>query len=283
MMQDIIFVCSTALMYAAPLIFAAQGGALSETAGIVNIGLEGMMCVGAAFAVIGSWATGSPFVGLLCAGVAGGALAWLHAYACVRCRADHTVSGVAMNMLGMGAAFFAVRFFFDALTSPVVAKLPRAAGVDTCTVAGLALCVLLHVFIFRTWPGQHIRAVGEHIAAAKTLGIDTVGWQTACVTASGVLAGFGGAAVSIGIVSNFQPTTISGQGFIALAAVILGRRQPLGVGCACLLFGAAQALAVRLGAWEAIPSQFINMTPYVLTLCVLALIPPKSKTATGLL
>lgn len=270
-MNDIVFIITAALMYSAPLIFAAEGGVLSERSGIVNIGLEGMMCAGAAFAVIGSFWTGSPWIGLLCAGIVGGALARLHAFACVKCGADQTVSGVAMNMLGSGGAFFAARYVFDTLNTPPVNALPKLFGAELCAWAALLLAWAVHVFLNMTHWGFRVRAVGEHSRAAETMGIDTDAYRTACVTASGVLAGMGGAAVSIGIISNFQPTTISGQGFIALAAVILGRRQPLGTCCACLLFGSAQAFAVRIGASESIPSQFIAMIPYVLTLIVLLL------------
>lgn len=276
MLNNIILLISVTLMYSTPLVFTAEGGMLSERSGVTNIGLEGMMAVGASFAVIGSYYTGSPWAGFLIAGIAGGAMAALHAFASITCLADQTVSGVAMNLMGSGIAFFAARYVFDTLNTPSVKVLPKLFGLDIATFMALILAIILWIILYKTPWGLRILSVGEHPAAADTLGISVVKYRYVCTTLSGVLAGFGGATVTLGIISNFTPTAISGQGFIAMAAVIFGKWKPHGVYGACLLFGCAQALAVILGGGELIPSQIISMIPYVLTIVLLVALVGRS-------
>lgn len=275
-MSNVMLLISVTLMYSTPLVFTAEGGMLSERSGVTNIGLEGMMAVGASFAVIGSYYSGNPWVGLLLAGITGGIMAAFHAFASITCLADQTVSGVAMNLMGSGIAFFAARYVFDTLNTPSVQTLPKVFGLDVATILALILAVVLWVVIYKTPWGLRILAVGEHPAAADTLGISVTKYRYVCTILSGVFAGFGGAAVTLGIISNFTPTAISGQGFIAIAAVIFGKWKPHSVYGACLLFGCAQALAVILGGGELIPSQVISMIPYILTIILLVVFVGRS-------
>ena len=275
MASTISLIITIMLMYSAPLVFTAMGGVLSERSGVVNIGLEGMMTIGAAVGVIVAYNTGNPWVGFLCAGLAGGIMGLMHAIACVSFRADQTISGIAINLLGPGIALFIVSLAFEGATNTpsIPRKLPKVLGnYDITIFIALVIAILVWFVMYQTKWGLRIRAVGEHPAAADTLGVNVYMIRYICVTLSGVLAGLGGASVTLAIISNFTPTAISGQGFIALAAVIFGKWKPHGVYGACILFGLAQALTVVLGGdGFAVPSQILAMLPYVLTLVVLVL------------
>ena len=285
------YIVGTSLMYAAPLILCALGGVLSENAGIVALGLEGMMTVGAFSAAAVVLFTGNPWLGFTVAGLAGALLAALHATASVNLRANQVVSGIAVNFLGAGSALFLSRILFQGSTVtlpvPLDQKMPRPMkGVFSqnsfsdlvfnqyATVyIALALACIIWYLLYRTPLGLRIRAVGENPEAADTLGVPVRAIRFSCVLASGLLAGFGGAGMSIAVVSSFRPTLISGHGFIALAAVIFGRWKPQGALGACLLFGSAQAFTVYLGGagWgRNVPSQLLSMMPYVIALIILA-------------
>lgn len=291
MLDSILLLIGITLMYSAPLIFGALGGVLSERAGVVNIGIEGMMVMGA-FAGAGvGYYSGNPWLGFFIAGIAGGLVALMHAVAAITFKADQTISGIALNLIGPGLALFLCRLFFEgaAMTPPVPNKLPKIFGenvsnsvlkslnVDVTVVIALVLTVLLWFVLYKTKWGLHIRSVGEKPAAADTMGINVTKVRYTSVIISGVLAGFGGAAMTLAIIPQFTQTAISGQGFIALAAVIFGKWTPHGAYGACLLFGFSQALTVMLGGGSfAIPSEILAMLPYVLTIIVLILFVGKS-------
>jgi simple sugar transport system permease protein len=198
---------------------------------------------------------------------------------------------VAINMLAPGLALFACRLFFDgAAMSPIATKLPKILGetglagtpfanlnVNVTTVLALLFTVIMWFVLYKTKWGLRIRAVGEHPAAADTLGIDVYKVRYACVLLSGMLAGFGGAAMTIAIISQFTQTAISGHGFIAMAAVIFGKWTPFGAYGACLLFGFTQALVIMLGGGNfVVPSQILSMLPYAMTIVVLILFVGRS-------
>ena len=291
MLSKLILLIGITLMYSTPLIFGAIGGVISERSGVTNIGIEGTMVIGAVAAASASYFTGNPWIAFLVAGICGGLVALLHAIASVTFAADQTVSGVAINLLAPGLALFACRRFFDgAAMSPIVTKLPKVFGsswmsgtvwsnlnVNVTTVIALLLTIVTWFVLYRTKWGLRVRAVGEHPAAADTLGIDVYKVRYACVILSGVCAGFGGASMTIAIISQFTQTAISGHGFIAMAAVIFGKWTPFGAYGACLLFGATQALTVLLGGGVApIPSQILAMLPYAMTIIVLILFVGRS-------
>lgn len=285
MFNEILLLLGITLMYSTPLVFAAQGSVISEVSGVVNIGIEGMMTIGAFVGAAVGYFSGSPWLGFLCAGLAGAAFGLAHAFASVTCRADQTVCGIAMNLIGPGVALFLSRVFFDGATQtqPVTHKIPKLfpnglpgawanLNVDVTTVIALLVSIgMWYVFYKTTW-GLHIRAVGEHPTAADTLGINVYKVRYISVIVSGMLAGFGGASMTLAIVPQFMPTAISGQGFIAIAAVIFGKWTPHGAYGACLLFGFAQAVTVALGGGNfAVPSEILAMLPYVFTILVLIL------------
>lgn len=289
MASNIFLAITITFMYAAPLILTALGGVVSERSGVINIGLEGMMVIGAFAGAAAGYYSASPWIGFLAAGLAGGLLALLHAVASITFKANQTISGVALNFIGQGLALFLCRLFFDGATmSKPVPKLMSLLGlqpegalrnfdVDITFVIALVLTGVIWFVLYRTKWGLRLRAVGEHPAAADTLGVNVYAVRYAAVIISGVLAGFGGAAQSLAVVSLFTPTVISGQGFIAMAAVIFGKWTPHGAFLACLVFAFAQALVVMLGGGSSsISPQLLSMLPYVLTILVLVLFVGKA-------
>jgi simple sugar transport system permease protein len=284
-------------MYSTPLIYTALGGTISENGGVVNIGLEGMMSFGAFMAAAIGFYSGNPWIGFLAGGLAGMSLALLHAIATVTFRADHVVSGIALNFLGPGLALFLSRLMFAGatMTRPLdlTNKIPQPLrnffaegngpfqrngffGIifnQYATVYLVFILVALVWFVlYRTRFGLRLRSVGEHPEAADSLGINVFRMKYIAVLLSGAMAGFGGAAMSIAVVSRFSPTLISGQGFIALAAMIFGKWKPQGAMLASLMFGFAQGLAIYLGNPRVgvdVPGEILSMIPYILTLILL--------------
>lgn len=290
MLNSLGFLIGTTLMYSTPLIYTALGGVISENSGVVNIGLEGMMTIGALVGATVGFYTGNPWIAFLAAGLSGGTLALFHAIASVSFGADQVVSGIAMNFLGPGLALFLSRLFFNGATMteaiPLDNKMPRpfhgvfpqnSFGDMIFNQYATVYVAFIMVFIFwyllyKTRLGLRIRAVGEHPRAADTLGVNIYRIRYLCVILSGMLAGFGGASMSLAIVSNFTPTLVSGHGFIALAAMIFGKWKPQGAMWACLLFGVSNGLVVYLGRPGSpivISQQLLSMLPYVLTLIIL--------------
>ena len=290
MINTITLLIGVTLMYSTPLVFGALGGVLSERSGVINIGIEGMMTIGAFAGAAVGYYTGNPWLGVLCAGLSGGIFALLHAVASVTFKAVQSVSGVAINLLGPAWAVFLCRIAFDGATMsyPVENKLPKIMGtgvrgvlanlnVDVMVVAALLCAIVMWFVFYRTKWGLRILAVGENPAAADTLGINVYKVRYICVILSGILAGIGGATVTLGIVAQFSQTSIAGQGFIGLAAVIFGKWKPQGAYKACLVFGFAQALTVVLGGGAlAVPSEILAMLPYALTILILILFVGKS-------
>lgn len=287
-MSDLLFLFSTTLMYSTPLIFTALGGVLSEKSGVINIGLEGMMTFGA---FVASWVaitTGNPWLGLIAGGIAGLLLSILHAVASIRFQANQVVSGMAINFLGSGLAVFFCRIFFDgtSMTPPLdlEKKIPVFFGqYATVYLAFLATALIWFTFN-KTTLGLRLISAGEHPKAAGAAGIKVSYYRNIGVLASGLLAGIGGGSLSIAIVSNFRPTLISGQGFIALAAMIFGKWNPVGTLFACLFFGFSQALVVYIGGRPEIhiSSQLLATLPYILTLIVLVGLMKKTTAPSAL-
>ncbi len=266
------------LRIAVPYLFAAAGGVLAERAGIISLTLEGFMLGGAFSAMLGSYYSGSPWIGVL-SGIAGGlALGMLHAVSTIRFKADQVVSGIAINLLAVGLTRYFLKLVFDSSSnSPRVAGF--AAGTSsTALVAGLLHNPLIPLgllivpavawLLYRTPFGLRVRAVGEHPEAAVTLGISVKRVRYVAVALSGALAALGGTYLSLDQ-HQFTDGMSAGRGFIALAAIIFGRWDPMRAGLACLFFAAAETLQIQLQGMQAIPSQFVQMIPYVLTIVAL--------------
>jgi general nucleoside transport system permease protein len=268
---------SLILDFAPPLVFAALGGVLSERAGVVNIGLEGMMRFGAFAAAAGSIVSGSPWVGLACGAMAGIAAAGIHALLSLRFRADQVVSGIALNLVALGLVTYLLQSVFGSSgVSPAAPALPRDSfGHSALAYAALAAPLAMHLWLSRTAMGLRIRAVGEHPIAAATLGVHVLPLRAACVLVSGALAGIGGATLSVDILGQFDSRMPAGQGFMALAAMVFGRWTPLGAAGAAFLFSAGDALQRQLSfslraADLQLEGVFLAL-PYALTLLLLAL------------
>jgi len=270
------------LRISVPYTLAALGATCSERGGVVNIALEGILLVGAFVCVLVTWATGSPWLGVLGA-IAGGLLtALLHAALSVTLGANQIVSGIALNLLAVGATKFLLRVVFGSSSNSArVPGLPEwnIPGLSSVPVIGtivsspLMLAAALIVagtwfLLTRTPFGLRLRAVGEHPEAADTLGVSVPRLRYAGVLLSGAITGLGGAWLAMEQ-HSFTDGMSSGRGFIALAAMIVGKWHPLGAAGACLLFGFAETLEIHLQSLR-VPTQFIQMIPYVLTIVVLA-------------
>jgi ABC-type uncharacterized transport system permease subunit len=263
------------LRIAVPYLFAASGGVVAERAGVTSLTLEGFMLSGAFGATLGSYYSGSPWVGLLCGILAGLFAASLHALASLRFRADQVVSGIAINLVAVGATRFFLRMAFDSSSnSPRVAGFGGEGGVfgafaNPIVWLGLLVVPVIAWLLGRTPFGLRIRAVGEHPQAAASLGVPVARVRWIAVLLSGMLAGMGGVYLALDQ-HQFTDQMTAGRGFIAIAAVIFGRWDPLRAGLACLLFATAETAQIRLQGTGLIPSQFVEMIPYVLTIVALA-------------
>ena len=262
-----------AVIQAAPIAITAVGASFSERTGVVNIGLEGMMLMGAFTAATVSYFTGSPYIGLIAAMFAGGLLALIHGIISISFRGNQIVVGVAINLFAIGFTAFMLRVLFphSSGSTPVVNKLPHLFGVSILLFIIYILITGAHFFMYRTVTGLRMRAVGEHPLAADTVGVSVYKIRYFGVIISGIFAGIGGAYLSIGILSQFTKGMSAGRGFIALAAMIFGKWSPLGALGAALLFGYADAGQVLLQQHCGyISPQLIQMIPYILTLFALA-------------
>jgi simple sugar transport system permease protein len=274
------------LRYATPLLFAALGGLFSERSGVINIGLEGMMLMGAFFGVWGADITGSWALGLVIGMLAGGALALVHAAFSVSLRADQIVSGTAMNFLAMGITGYLVVDVYgqegtpDALPEvpnlrlPLIEDIPllgRVIGnMNLLIWLGLLTALLTWIVVFRTPWGLRLRSVGENPLAAETAGLSPARIRYLAVSVSGMLAALGGAYLSVGFVHSFTQNMTAGRGFIALAVLICGRWRPGGALAFALLFGFSTALAQRLPVFSPSAATLFQALPYVVTLIAVA-------------
>jgi general nucleoside transport system permease protein len=294
-MDILLIIIPSTLLWAAPLIFTGLGGNFSERAGVVNIGLEGLMVIGAFTAIVFNLTFDSvlgdatPWIALLAAMVAGGLFSILHAVASITFRADQTVSGVAINLLSIGLALFLVKLIYDKgqtdiiqksfskIDIPILSDIPIIGDIffsNTYYTSYVAIIVAIIAWfvMFKTPFGLRLRAVGEHPMAADTMGINVTKMRYIAVIISGALGGIGGGVYAQAISSDFGHATISGQGFMALAALIFGKWNPLGVMGAALFFGFAQSLSIignSLPFLENIPSVYLLIAPYVLTILAL--------------
>ena len=251
---------------ATPLIFAALGGNFSERSGVVNIGLEGMMTAGAFAAVFFSYKTGSPIIGLAGAMVAGGVFGFILAFLSVNFKANQVVAGVAINILAASlSTFLLVEIWGRPGQTDNVNYFQEIGPFNIFVYLAFTLVAVSWFVMFKTSFGLRMRAVGEHPKAADTLGVSVVKMRYFCVTLSGVLAGIGGAALSIGSLSLFKEGMIAGKGFIALAALIFGKWNPVGAMIACLFFGFADALPTVFTNLP-VPKEFMFALPYLLTI-----------------
>jgi general nucleoside transport system permease protein len=285
----------SAIFFAAPLIFTALGGVFSERSGVVNIGLEGLMVIGAFTGIVFNLTFAdqlgelTPWLALLVAVIVGAVFSLFHAIASISFRADQVVSGVAINFLAIGLSLFLVKKMygkgqtdqiqigFDKIDIPLLSDIPIIGpllfknGYIPSYIA-IVLAFVVWYVIFKTPFGLRLRSVGEHPMAADTMGINVARMRYIAVMLSGALAGIGGAVYATIISRDFSHATISGHGFMALAAMIFGKWHPLGAMGAALFFGFAQSLSIvgqTIPFLKEVPTVYLLIAPYVLTILAL--------------
>lgn len=290
-------IVSSTLVYSAPLIYTALGGAFSENGGIVNVGLEGIMVMGAFASIVfnltfaKNFSAMTPWLGLLVGGIVGLLFSLLHAVATVSFHADHIISGTVLDIMAPPLAVFLVKAIYNKgqtenitanfgyFSIPGLAKLPFIGPIffkNTSAPAWLAIIIAIisWFILYKTRFGLRLRASGENPQAADTLGVNVYAMRYSGVLISGLLGGIGGAVFAQSISGNFSVSTIVGQGFMALAAMIFGKWNPLGAMAASLFFGFAQSLSIigsQLPVISSVPAVYLQITPYVITILVLVL------------
>ena len=279
MMDTILAILASGIRLSIPYTLAGLGGTYSERSGVVNIGLEGMMLTGAFTAVAVTNTTGNAWVGLLAAILVGMLLGLVHAVVCVTFKADQIVSGLALIVFAAGITVFCAWLIYNQtqiqveayLRVPVLHTIPFFKGlfnqIPPLVFLTVAIVIASHFVIFKTVFGLRLRSVGEHPRAADTLGISVAKMRYTGVIISGALAGMAGAYLSLEHAHYFVKGISGGRGFIGLASMIFGKWTPFGTAGAGMLFGFGEALKPYLP--KVVPSQFIDMIPYILTILVL--------------
>lgn len=261
------------------ILFAAFGVLIMQLAGVLNIGAEGMMLVGAFFGVLGSSLSGSALVGTLMAILAAGVTGVLFGYCTVVKKANQVVVGIAFNLLASGLTTTMYRHIFGMKSSSTkVASYVNVGPVSMPVYLGIACVFIITVFLYKTKYGLKIRGVGEYPQAIDTFGLSVDKIRFISVIVGSMLIGAGGAYLSLGQLSFFTEDMVTGRGYIALAAVIFGRYTPLGTWLAVLVFGTGEAMVYRFqAAGSGVPTQLILMIPYLLTVIVVAIFGQKGE------
>jgi len=285
---------SSILRFVTPILLAALGGLICERAGVFNIALEGMMVTGAFAAVVGSFFTSSPLLGVLLAMFSGMLISLIFAVLAINLKGDMIVLGIATNLMTSGLTVFLLRTIFGvkgAFQDPSLLGLsnidipllkdmpflgPLLSGHNWVVYSALLLVVVTQLFLFRHKLGLRLRGVGEEPEAAATLGVSVNKMRYLAILASGVLCGLAGAQLSLGNVTLFVENMSAGRSWIAVAAVMLGQAHPIGVFGASVLFGLSDTISFRLQGMG-LASQFTDMVPYLVTLLSLFAIELQRK------
>lgn len=270
---------------AVPLIYAALGEVFLERAGILNIGMEGVMLSGAFFSFVGAFYGGNIIIGLICSMLGGCLVSLIHGFLCIKLSQEQSVSGIALNIFMLGVTSFGYKLMsegqsyqqvetLETIKIPLLGDIPLIGEAlfnqDIMTYLVFALVILAIIFYRKTSTGLAFSSIGEHPRAADAAGISVYKYQWLAIIVNGVMGGIGGAVLVLVQLGKFSENMISGRGYIALAAVILGRYTPLGSFGAALVFGGANALQIRLQALGVpLPTQALAMLPYIITLVAL--------------
>jgi simple sugar transport system permease protein len=287
----VVSILTIAIRAGTSLVYATIGEITTERAGILNLGVEGMMIMGAVTAFAAAFHTGSVWAGVVAAMLVGGLLALIHAFLTVTLRADQTVSGLALTIFGSGLASFLGQRLgpggaplvgqvgprFEKVAVPGLADLPAIGPAlfnQDLLVYGMYLFVpLAWYFLYKTRPGLHLRSVGETPQAADAMGVNVLGLRYLYTVAGGMLVGLGGAHLSLAYTPGWTENLTGGRGWIAIALVIFATWDPARAVIGALLFGGVNAVQFRLqAAGTTIPAAFLNMLPYAFTIIVLVLI-----------
>lgn len=271
---------------ATPILLVALAELYSERAGLVNIGLDGIMSIGALIGFLVGYVTGNPFLGILAGAAAGIAVNMIYAFCTITLCAEQIVYGMAINIFAPALASFIYRAYFsdtstvvqgvimEPVAIPLLSRIPIIGELffnhSLLVYLTYLLVPLTAVFLNRTKAGLNFKAVGEYPKAAETLGVNVIQQKYLASVICGALAGIGGAYLTLCYTSTYSEGIVAGRGFIALSAVIFGRWMPGGVLAACLLFGFCDAIQIRLQLLSpGTPYQLLQMIPYLCTLFVL--------------
>ncbi|WP_068267414.1 ABC transporter permease [Caviibacter abscessus] len=256
------------IILAPPVLITAVGACLCELSGVVNIGLEGMMLSGAFAAAVTNIYTGNPYLGIVVGIIVGGLVSLIHAIISIHLKGNQIVSGVAINLFAVSTTSFLIKALFKAAGSSPSAN--TTANKVYVLIGIYVLAILTYYIVYRTVFGLRLRTVGEHPLAADTVGINVYKYRYYGVILSGMFAGLGGAYMSVVVLQQFINNMSAGRGYMALAAMIFGKWNPLGAMLASLLFAFGQAFSDYAKASALpIPQQFLATIPYILTLVVL--------------
>ena len=258
-----------------------MGGLISERSGVINLGLEGLMLMGAFTGASVAYCSGSPWLGFAAAGVSGALLALVFGFFTLSLRGDQVVVGMGINLLSVGLTPFLNKYFFQ-VTSSTPSLGMQQHFIYAPTVVALAIITLVSLWLRRSYSGLWVRFAGEHPTALASAGISVLRTRWVSVIVSGVLGGFGGATMATMLASAYSRQMTAGAGFMAIAALILGRWSPVATAFACLLFGLTDSVQIRLqglltGSETAWVLQLIQLSPYVVTIVVLAGVMSHSK------
>lgn len=269
-MNQIISILTSTFSMSVPLILAALGGVISVRSGVMALGLESMMTMGAFCGVLGSYYTGSVAAAVLC-GIAGGALFGLcHAILSVRYKVNQVISGIGLNLLAVAATTLLMQLLWNNKgSSPQVASIKQGVLTSPITYIMLAAVAVEYFVLFRTRFGLRLRMVGENPKAAATVGLPVHRIKYIAVVVCGMLAGLGGAYLSIDHLDMYVRDMSAGRGYIAVAIMILARYNPVMVLLCALIFGFSDAVQISFQGYG-VPAQIMAMIPYIVTLLVLA-------------
>lgn len=277
---------------ATPLIAAALGGLFSERSGVVNIGLEGMMTVGAfgcaaLVAVLEIYGMGGHFailLGILLGCALGGLFGLMHAWLSITFKVDQVISGTVINIASLAITVYLTKIIFgQANTRQIMSQPFKIGSITLISIIIALLCVGAFYLLYRTKWGRHVLAVGENPSAADAMGINVMKVRYQAVVLSGVLGGLGGAAIVLNTTNNFSGVTVAGSGFIALAVLIFGRHNPYGVLVAGIVFGFFKTLGASVSTIDPdllpnairflsdVPQAAYQMLPYIITIIVLVI------------
>jgi simple sugar transport system permease protein len=272
---------------ATPLVIAGVGGIMCERSGVVNIGVEGTMLSGAFAAAAGSFVSGNPWIGLFCGIAAAMLISLLHAYLCVSLKLNHIISGLAINIFASSMTVYLLAVFWNSSgNSPAVPQLPLLSlqeaaklpvlgellkSVSMITLAGIFVVAFIHFALHQTAFGLHVIASGKNPLAAAVVGIRIARVQYISVLIGGFCSGMAGAFLSISYLNLFVKNMTAGRGFIAIATIIFGRYNPLGVAVAGLTFGFLDALQMALQGTVNIPPEIVQSIPYCITILAVVL------------
>jgi len=274
-----------------PIALAAIAATISERLGVINLGIEGQMLVGAFAAVVGSHLTGSPVIGILFGMIAGGVFGLLHVTVCVKLRSNQAVCGVAINLLALGLTDFLTTLIWGTKISALVTRLPNVTVplLERIPIAGVffrnqtvffyllpLIVAAAYIFFYKTRWGLRVMAIGHNPQAALSAGINVVKYRYVGLMIAGVLAGLGGAYLSVAFNNAFVSDMVAGRGFMGIASNIFGGWNPLGSFLASFLFAFAQSLRYYV-AGAVVPTQITQMLPYAITLIVLIAVKKRSR------